>query len=146
MRKQIFILLPIWFVLTVFSTGFAEAQNPNAVLGVWLTTLGKAHVEIIRDAHSGLYSGKIIWLKEPNDKDGKPAIDKNGNAAMNLVILKNMKFDGKDWINGTIYDPETTKTYYCTIHLKNNTMLEVRGSLDSMGWIGQTEEWVKVTK
>lgn len=144
MHKRIFIFFPLLLLITAFSAGTSRVRDPNAVLGIWLATLGKAKVEITRDTKSGLFFGKIIWLKNPSDANGNPVKDENGNTVMNLTILKNMKWDGEDWVDGTIYDPETTKTYYCSMHLQNDTMLDVRGSLDSYGWVGQTEEWVRV--
>ncbi len=144
MRKRIFTFLPLLLLITSFTVATSRVHNPDAVLGIWISTLGKAHVQITRDTKSGLYFGKIIWLRNPLDANGHAIKDANGNTVMNLTILKNMKWDGTEWDDGTIYDPETTKTYFCSMHLENDTLLDVRGSLDSYGWVGQTEEWVKV--
>ncbi len=91
-----------------------------------------------------MFSGKIIWLKEPL-VDGKPRLDENGNKVMGLQILNDFIFEDDEWVDGTIYDPESGKTYYCTISLENQNKIKVRGSLDPMGWLGRTETWIRNT-
>lgn len=40
---------------------------------------------------------------------------------LGTVILKNFKFTGSAWENGTIYDPNTGKTYDCILKVKDGT-------------------------
>jgi uncharacterized protein (DUF2147 family) len=72
-------------------------------------------------AKDGAYYGKILWLKEPNDKEtGKPRTDKENpdkslhdTPLLGLLIMKSFKksTDKPDeYTDGTIYDPKNGKT------------------------------------
>ena len=111
------------------------AQAAEAVLGKWLTKGGRSHVVISRCGNT--ICGKIVWLKEPNDKAGKPKTDiRNKNEAlrsrplMGLSIIKGFtKADDKGayWTGGTIYNAADGKTYKCYIQLQSDGRLKVRG-------------------
>lgn len=92
------------------------------------------------------YFGKVVWLSEPNDKNGKPLIDKENPKSelrhrpiLNLVVLTNLIYEqgDKEWTNGGAYDPESGKTYDCTVWIENNK-LKLRGY---WGWFFETQEW-----
>ncbi len=120
------------------------AQNPSDIMGIWLTQEEEAKIEIYQNTDGETYFGKIIWLKEPNGEDGNPKKDENGKLVLNMINLKNFVFDDGEWIDGTIYDPKSGSTYYCTITLESADKLKVRGSVDPMGWIGKTNYWTRV--
>jgi uncharacterized protein (DUF2147 family) len=133
-----------FILLWSIGANFASAQSKDEILGKWLTMEGKSHIEIYKPAGKDGYFGKIVWLKEPLDENGQPKKDTNGNQVLNMVNLKNFKFESGEWVDGTIYDPESGKTYHCTMELENNDVLKVRGSVDSWGWIGRTDTWTRV--
>lgn len=122
----------------------AWCQQADDIIGKWLTMGEKSHIEIYKSADNGLYYGKIVWLREPKEENGAPKKDKNGNKIIQMVNLKDFKFDSGEWVDGTIYDPESGKTYYCTMELQEENLLKVRGSVDSWGWIGRTDTWTRV--
>jgi uncharacterized protein (DUF2147 family) len=81
--------------------------------------------------------------------DGKPKVDRNNpeNSKQNqpiigLVILKNFRFDDDEWQEGTIYDPESGKTYDCNLTLKDKNTLRVRGYI-GISLFGRTEKWTR---
>ena len=49
--------------------------------------------------------------------------------------------------NGTVYEPESKKTYYAKIsyNAADNT-ITLRGSLDKKGWLGRSQTWIKERK
>ena len=55
----------------------AAAAQGQGILGIWLTEKKNARVEISNCAPpaQGL-CGKIVWISEPNDKEGRPQTDK----------------------------------------------------------------------
>lgn len=115
------------------------------ITGTWISHLEKGHVEITRDGDK--YSGKIVWLKVPAYPDGSPKIDKNNpdktkrdQPLVGLVVLKNLVFVKDHWENGTIYDPESGKTYSCRITKKDNK-LDLRGYVGT-SQIGRTQTWL----
>ena len=134
-------------ILALFIGGKIFSQNADAVVGTWLTTAGKAQVQIYKE--NGKYSGKIIWLKEPNYADGTPKVNKNSpdasqrkNPVVGLVMLKGFLFVEDHWQDGTIYDPENGKTYSCKMTLNGNN-LDVRGFI-GFSLLGRTETWTKL--
>jgi uncharacterized protein (DUF2147 family) len=120
------------------------AQEAGDIVGVWQPSEGTSYIKIFKQKGQDVYFGKIVWLKEPNDENGNPKTDKNGKPYMNMVMLRDFVFEKGVWKGGTIYDPKTGNTYYCTIELKDKDKLDVRGSIDPMGLVGRTDVWVRM--
>lgn len=141
MKKFIFSI-----VLMLFPFIGAFAQE---VVGKWKLENGSAIVEVYKSGN--VYNGKIVWLQNPTEADGSPAVDdKNpkkelrSRKLIGLNMLSNLKADGKgEYSGGTIYDPNNGETYYCSMEVEGNT-LKVRGSLDKSGWFGRTMNWHRV--
>lgn len=137
--------------LVLFTSGsllFAQSES-DALLGVWESGSGKARVKI--DKASDKFNGKIVWLKEPNNEEGKPKVDKNNPEeklrAVPLLgyrMLKDFSYKGeKTWEDGTIYDPENGSTYSCTIKMTDENTLEVRGFV-GVSLFGRTDVWKRI--
>ena len=78
MRKFIFSI-----VLMLFPVIGAFAQE---VAGKWKLEDGSAIVEVYKSGN--VYNGKIVWLKNPTEADGTPAVDdreKHQNDAENKL-------------------------------------------------------------
>jgi uncharacterized protein (DUF2147 family) len=141
------------FAFLSFGILTSNAQSADDLIGVWQPSEGTSYVKVEKQGDK--YYGKVVWLKEPNDDQGKPKVDaKNPDKTLQSRPIKGMRmlndfvFDGKnkEWKSGTIYDPKSGNTYYCTIRQKSQNQIEVRGSLDQSGLIGRTDVWVKVEK
>lgn len=124
------------------------AQKKDDIVGKWLNATGEGQIEIYKRADK--YSGKLVWIKEPNDERGKPKLDvKNPNAnlrskpILGLEILKDFVFEENKWTDGTIYDPKTGKTYSCNLTIKTNGQLNIRGYI-GISLIGRSESWKRV--
>lgn len=129
----------------VLSAAAASAQD---VLGKWKLEDGTAIVEVYKSGDA--FNGKIVWLKEPTEADGTPAIDNNNpdpalrkRQLIGLNMLHGLKPAGDEYSGGKIYDPGNGKTYYCSFKVEGNT-LRVRGSLDKRGLLGRTMNWFRV--
>jgi uncharacterized protein (DUF2147 family) len=136
-------------VAVLFSTSII-AQSADAVLGKWETKNGKSHVEIYKK--DGEYYGKIVWLKEPLNEEGKPKVDKNNpeedmrsRPLKGLELLREFEYDADDemWEDGEIYDPESGDTYSCEMSLEGDDKLKVRGYL-GISLLGRTTVWTRV--
>jgi uncharacterized protein (DUF2147 family) len=137
------------FLLGCLLTGLCYSQttvDPDAILGTWSSNLEKGHVEITREGD--VYTGTIVWLKIPTYPDGSAKIDKNNpdktkqtKPLMGLCVLKDLVFVKDHWESGSIYDPESGKTYSCRITFKDNT-LNLRGYI-GISQIGRTQTWNK---
>ncbi|MFQ3575901.1 MAG: DUF2147 domain-containing protein [Cytophagales bacterium] len=133
------------FILLLNITVFA--QKPDDICKTWLTGKKEAKIKIEKGI-DGKYNGKIVWLKTPNNPDGTPKVDKENpdkekrkNPIMGLPLLKGFEYkSGNVWENGTIYDPESGKTYSCVIKLTSEGNLDVRGYV-GFSWIGRTDTW-----
>ena len=142
--KKIFgLIFILMFTLPVFS------QNRDAVLGKWLNVSGEGQIMIYKKGNE--YFGKLVWLKSPNDEKGNPKLDiKNPEISLitrpvlGLEILKNFSYDGEGiWVDGSIYDPKTGKTYSCKMSMESSEKLDIRGFV-GFSILGKTETWTKV--
>ncbi len=122
----------------------AYGQEASDIIGIWQPSEGTSYIKIFKQKGQDVYFGKIVWLKSPNDENGNPRVDENGKALMNMVNLRDFVFKKGIWTDGTIYDPKTGNTYYCTIEMKDKDKLDVRGSIDPMGIVGRTDVWVRM--
>ncbi len=143
MVKKISLLV----VLFVFSAQ-VFAQKKDDILGKWLNSSGEGQIEIYKRGEK--YFGKLAWIKEPNDKSGKPKTDEKNpteslrnKPLLGLELLKNFVYDDGKWIDGTIYDPKSGKTYSCKLSLKDANQLSVRGFI-GVSLIGRTEVFKRV--
>ena len=138
-----FSLLALPFLMSLAPKG----DNPDAVLGVWLTGSGKARIKIYK-SDDGKYQGKIVWLRDPTYPDGKKKVDKQNpdegkrtTPIMGLQNLRNFVYDGENlWKDGQIYDPDNGNDYSCKMELKDENTLEVRGFI-GISLFGRTDVW-----
>jgi uncharacterized protein (DUF2147 family) len=121
----------------------------DSIIGVWKNGEGTGMVKIYKNGDK--YQGKIVWLKEPNDPEtGKPKLDKNhpdekvrSRPVLGLINTWGFAYKGdKTWDDGKIYDPKNGSTYDCTIRMKDNNTLEVRGYI-GISLIGRTDTWTR---
>ena len=140
MKKILFCMI---FMLAPLAAAFAQD-----VIGKWKLADGSAIVEVYKQGD--VYNGKIVWLQNPTEADGTPAVDdKNPDAKLRsrqligLNMLSNLKKDGKEYSGGSIYDPGNGKTYNCSMKVEGD-VLKVRGSLDKRGLLGRTMDWFRV--
>ena len=109
MKKVIFSMI---FMLMPLAAAFAQD-----VTGRWKLEDGSAIVEVYRNGD--VYNGKIVWLQNPTEADGTPAVDSNNpdkalrsRQLMGLNMLSDLKKDGGEYTGGSIYDPGNGKTYH----------------------------------
>ena len=132
--------------LSISLLSFVQDEPGDRLVGVWEPSHKKAKVKI--DKISGKYYGKIVWLKEPNDSEGKPKTDKNNpdeslrdTPLKGYRILKDFVYKGDDqWEEGTIYDPENGSTYNCVIKMTDENTLDIRGYI-GVKTFGRTDVW-----
>jgi len=141
------LVLTFWSGISVFS----QVHKPDDIAGTWLNEEATGKIQIYKE--KGKYFGKLVWLKEPNDKvTGLPRTDKENpdiklksTPLIGLVNLKNFVFDGKEeWESGTIYDPKNGKTYKCYIKFEYVNKLKIRGYI-GFSLLGRNTYWTKST-
>jgi uncharacterized protein (DUF2147 family) len=147
MRKSI--ILSLFVLILLPFIGHSVSNDGDKILGKWVVGSGKAHILIYK--YGEKYAGKIAWLKEPLNEKGQPKMDKNNpdaskhtNPLLGNVNMLGFEYDGDNtWEDGTIYDSENGKTYSCTMKLKDDNTLDVRGYI-GISMIGRTDTWKRV--
>lgn len=135
-------LITILFLFTLTSL---SAQS-NQIVGVWLTADKSAKIEIVQREKK--FVGTMIWLEMDRDEQGKPLTDtqnpepsKRSRLLRGLEIIPNLVYKEGKW-KGTIYDPESGKTYSSEIVLVNENTLEITGYI-GLPMFGRTEKWTR---
>lgn len=114
--------------------------------GVWFDDTGQGAVEIT--PCNGSLCGRIVWLREPRDKSGRPLTDQNNSDARQrsrpicgLPVIGSLKRqpDGT-WDAGWIYDPKQGKQFDAALRLQNPTALQVTGYL-GFKWLSESFIW-----
>ena len=146
--KKISIVIGLLFLFSL-----QIAAQADKVLGFWLTDEGESQIEIFKKSN-GKYYGKIVWLEEPYE-NGKPKVDDDNpdeslrnRPILGLELLKGFNYDSEDkeWENGTIYDPESGKTYDCYMWFEGNNNLKIKGYVMGMRFLGRKTTWTRDKK
>ena len=136
MKKTIALLL----YLALTQVPLFAMSNGDTILGEWISENKDGKIVIFKQADR--YYGKITWGKTPGRKDtNNPDSRLRNRELVGSVILKEFVFKGESWENGTIYDPNSGKTYDCILKVKdNNQKLDIRGFV-GMAMFGRTSTW-----
>lgn len=136
------------FVSMIFMLIPLAAVFAQDVIGKWKLEDGTAIVEVYQQGD--VFNGKIVWLQNPTEADGTPAVDNlnpdpklRTRQLIGLNMLSNLKKSGSEYSGGSIYDPGNGKTYNCSMKVEGD-VLKVRGSLDKRGLLGRTMDWFRV--
>jgi uncharacterized protein (DUF2147 family) len=132
-------------MLLVLGTSAADDKPP--IEGTWLSGDGDGWIEIRVDG--GGLRGTVKG--SPNEDDERPDRDeKNPDPALRnrpltgLELFAGFSYDGDGrWSGGTIYDPNSGKTYRCIITWVDSGTLKVRGYI-GVPMLGRTETWTRV--
>jgi len=102
-------------LLLIWSNVIIAQSKSDDILGVYLNPNGNSKIKIYKVDNQ--YLGKIIWLKEPLDKNGNAKKDvENSNKELRnrlvigLVTLTDLQFIDDDWTDGKMYSPERGKS------------------------------------
>ena len=141
----------------VFALAVAAALNlaapalaeESTVVGTWLTEKGDAHIQI--GPCDEKLCGKIVWLKEPLDKEGKEKLDKHNpdetlrqRPIIGLTLITGfVKNSDGTWEQGRIYDAGEGDTYKSTMYLESADKLRLRGYI-GIPLFGRTQTWSRV--
>jgi len=131
-------------LLLLLASGTLLADTAS-VEGRWLTQErdGWIRIKVIGDTLEGSIAGS------PNDDEEREFDDRNPDAALRnrrlqgLTIMTGFQFDGgRRWTGGRVYDPNTGKTYKCTVTLLDANTLKIRGYI-GVSLFGRSETWTR---
>lgn len=129
----------------------SSAQAADPVEGLWLVQSGTAKVRVSPCASDkSKMCGQIAWLKNPNDKAGKPLKDANNPDAgqrnrpiVGLLMIRDFKPAGPGrWTGGKIYDPNSGKTFGSKMSANPDGSLKVEGCI---AVVCQAQTWKRAS-
>jgi len=141
------------------SLGPAADEVPDSIAGVWATeptARGQARIRI--EANRDSFDGTIVWLSEPSFPPSEPPefagqakTDRHnpdpslrGRPLLGLQLLRGLRqTGGSTFKGGTIYDPESGRTYRCQARLTDDGTLRFRGYI-GVSLLGRTTIWTRV--
>ena len=133
-------------LLLSFAAG--NADTGETVAGIWLSGDGDGWIAITLTDEGPV--GKIAG--SPNNPDVprydslNPDEDLRERPLLGVTLLQGFTSAGAGkWINGTIYDPNSGKTYRCNLTLVGGDELKVRG-FRGIALVGRTEVWARQNK
>lgn len=144
MKKLLFTFA---LLIALSISGFAQVDK---IVGKWKTIDDKdgstKSIVYIFKATNGRFYGKIEKLMKDPEKLCTECGGTNKNQPiLGMMIINNLVEKEGSLTGGTILDPKNGKVYKCNISLNKGTdNLNVRGSLDSGGWIGRSQTWIRV--
>ncbi len=148
MVKRFCTLLSILFFITAGSA-VLYAGDPDAVLGLWLTSKEPESTQIKIVKCGDKFCGKVAWTKDEDALDKEnPDESLKSRKILGLNMIFDFTYDSDDnrWEDGFIYNPQDGKTYDCRMWLEEGDAdtLNVKGTVGPkwMG-IGKTVVWFR---
>jgi len=133
-------------LLLTFVGLLAFSQTNSDILGEWYNAEKTAVITLFEENET--VSGKITWMKFPNDDTGNPKADPlnpdeklKSRARMGMVMMTGFTFT-KDgiWDDGELYDPKKGKTYSGMMTLKDINTIDLRGYI-GFSFLGRSSTW-----
>ena len=129
----------------------ASYSIAQTCVGTWITIddeSGKKKSKVELYKQDGKLFGKITYVYprpglEENAVRKKCPGDRKNKPLVGLQIVRGLTWNGSEWEDGTIVDPENGKVYTCSIWLEegNPDKLNVRGYV---GPFFRTQTWLRV--
>ena len=125
------------------------AQNGDNIIGIWKHPDGKLLIKI--DRIGDRYQGRITWLEQSFDANGKPVLDTNNpDPRLRKIPLKGNRIlqrltynPSKDiWENGRYYVFSEGRTYPCKIVLLDEKRIKI-SKLTEKGVTVEDEIWLR---
>lgn len=133
------VFLLVFLMLMSVKSGFTQA--PDQILGIYWTPKKDGKMQVFKSGER--YFGKLVWGKGSRVDSKNPNPAERTKELLGMVILKNFLFKEGKYTDGQIYDPDSGKTYDCTMWLEEKK-LKVRGFV-GVSLFGRTETFDRVT-
>lgn len=132
-------------ILSIIASSIFTFAAKSDYFGTWQSQAAKSgNVATIKifEANNKLY-GNIIGMTHPKKDDNNPDKSKRNRNIVGITIISSFTYDKNNdsFENGAIYDPETGKTYECSLKLQNHNTLKVHGYVGGIKLLGRTVIW-----
>jgi sterol desaturase/sphingolipid hydroxylase (fatty acid hydroxylase superfamily)/uncharacterized protein (DUF2147 family) len=140
-------LIAVGLATALALPGDAHAQARAEIAGNWATRGFGSIVQFRPCAGAAdTMCGRIIWLGEPNDDQGRQRVDNHNpdrglrtRSLIGVEIVRGLRqIEPGVWSDGALYNPDDGRTYTGTLRLRNG-MLELRGC--AMSVFCDTQIW-----
>ena len=131
------------FMFAVTCVATASDEQQAQILGDWLTESKDGIIQISQSADAN-YEGRIVGGSHPGRLDDRnPDATQRSKPLRGQVILRNLHYDGAGkWSGGTIYEPDSGRTYSCLVELIAPDSLKVRGFI-GISLLGKSQIWTR---
>jgi uncharacterized protein (DUF2147 family) len=108
-------------------------NNPDAILGKWMSVTGNCMVEVYKqDAE---FKAKILWFKAVNKPMDEETDEKNHDPSLRprkilgMDVMHGAHYDAKEneWVDGIIYDASSGKEWDSICWVTDDNFLKVKG-------------------
>ena len=143
------LLIRLTGLLFLFASTFAWADKID-IEGRWLTQKGDGwiRIQIVGDSLEGSVAGS----PDPKQREERKFDDRNPDTNLRtrrlegLTIMTGFEYQGDGhWSGGTVYDPNSGKTYKCTVKQLDPNTLKIRGFI-GISLFGRSETWTRDDK
>ena len=132
-------------VLLVVATALRAQSNPNAIVGTWESDQKDVKMEYFPEGDH--YDARLLWGNKIVEADNVTSKKDTRNPdpgirsrdIIGIVSLKGLRWNGKEYTDGKIYDPPSGKTYTCKAWMEGDK-LQLRGFL-GISMMGRTVSW-----
>ena len=140
------LLIRLTCLLSILFSTLAWAEKTD-VEGRWLTQEGDGwiRIQIVGDSLKGSVAGS----PDPKQREEREFDDRNPDPNLRtrrlegLTIMTGFSYDGDGrWSGGTVYDPNSGKTYKCTVKQLDANTLKIRGFI-GISLFGRSETWTR---
>ena len=139
------ILILLFLVISVF----AFAQTNADLVGQWYNAKDDIVITLFEEGQT--VSGKVTWMKFPNDENGNPKTDllnpdvslRNRESVGMIMMSSFAHIAGNIWDNGRLYDTKKGKTYTGIINLKDKNTLNLRGYIGLSFIVRYSSTWTR---
>lgn len=137
-----FIIYILFLTLLPSAAGLtAPQEEADDVLGIYWSPAKTGKIEIYKRGNK--YYGKAISGNEARLDTKNPDPNLRSRKVVGMEFLKDFVFDGDDeWEDGTVYDPDSGKTYSCKMWLEKGDLM-VKGYI-GVSLLGRTEKFERV--
>ena len=136
---------PLLAALFSLSAATAPGSEPVPVEGIWITADGAGWVQL--EVSDGELRGRIIGSPPGQERNDRPDRDIHNpqpglrsRPLKGLTIIEGFQEQGGRWVGGTVYDPDSGRTYKGTITVVDRDTLRLRGYI-GISLFGRTETW-----
>ena len=95
---------------------------------------------------NGKLFGRVTQVRPgrtPQDVCDKCSGEYKNQLILGMLLMRNFRAEGDDWVDGTVVDPENGKEYKGKIWAVGTDKLKMRGYI-GISLLGRTESWVRL--